>query len=139
MPLQEIKTGAGWGTGKALVEVFKAIAANFGILAAVAPNVRSSAAANVALALGDNLLRATKADGAQTVTVPTNATAAFPIGARIRVQATTAQVVTIAPAGGVTINRIATKSLAIAGQHGVATLEKIATNEWVASGDLAAA
>lgn len=130
--------GSGWGTGRALVKTLQAIAANFLALKGLVPAVRTSTAANYALQLGDNLVRANKGDGAQTVTVPTNATAAFAIGHRVRVVANQAQTVTIAAAGGVTIRKLATKSLAIIGQYGVVTLEKVAADEWVASGDFAA-
>jgi voltage-gated potassium channel Kch len=139
MAWTDVDSKAGWGTGRALVNALAAIATNFGILKAVAPNVRSSAAANYTLQLDDEIVRATKADGAQTITIPTNAAVAFPVGKRIRIHATTAQVVTIAPAGTVTANQIATKTLAIDGQYGVATLEKVAANEWLVSGDLEAA
>lgn len=131
-------SGAGYHPGRRLANVLKTIAAN---LAKLEPSagVKSSAAANYSLVLADRYVRGTKADAAQTVTVPTNATVAFEIGTVIRVEATTAQVLTIAAAGGVTIRQLAAKTLAIAGQYGVATLVKVAANEWTVSGDLAAA
>lgn len=132
----DLKGAAGWGAGRALQAALVKVAQNMGFLK---PMVRSSAAANYTLALDDRHVRATKADGAQTVTVPTNATVAFDIGTRIRIEAATAQTVTIAPVSGtVTIRKLATKSLAIVGQYGVVTLEKVAVNEWVATGDFAA-
>lgn len=131
-------SGAGYHPGRRLANVLKTIAANFAKLEPSA-GVKSSAAANYALVLTDRHVRATKADGAQTITVPTNATVAFEVGTRVRIEATTAQVVTIAAAGGVTIRKLATKGLTVVGQYGVVTLEKVAANEWIASGDLGAA
>ncbi|MGV6875957.1 hypothetical protein ACUSIJ_25135 [Pseudochelatococcus sp. B33] len=72
---------------------------------------------------------------ANTVTVPANATVAFPIGTRIDVfQVGTGQT-TIAAASGVTI-RSADSKLAIAKQYGGASLYKRATNEWLLIGGL---
>jgi len=71
-----------------------------------------------------------------TVTVPTNTSAALPLGARVALfQAGTGQV-TIQPAGGVTL--YATPGLKIADQYGGAELVKLATNTWAVVGRLAA-
>lgn len=61
-----------------------------------------------------------------TVTVPDNATVAFPVGTIIGVYAHGAGGVTIAAAGGVTIQNLAAVS-----QYGEASLRKRATDEWV--------
>lgn len=74
---------------------------------------------------------------ANTLTVPTNATAAFPIGTRIRIIQTGAGKTTIAAAGGVTINSTA-GNLSIAAQWSEATLFKRATDTWVLTGSLIA-
>jgi hypothetical protein len=76
---------------------------------------------------------AVNAAGATTVTIPTNATQAFAVGTRIRVMQLGAGVVTIAAAGGVTVRRAG----ALTKQYGVVDVTKIATNEWVCSGDIA--
>ncbi len=71
-----------------------------------------------------------------TVTIPLNATIAFKIGAVIFLTQLGAGVVTVAVAGGGTLRSLAAK-VAISGQYGVARLEKIATDVWLLSGDLA--
>jgi hypothetical protein len=71
-----------------------------------------------------------------TLTIPTNATVAFPTGTQILLYQGGAGQVTIGGAG-VTIRSQGTK-LKIAGQYGVAGLLKLATDEWVAFGNLTA-
>jgi hypothetical protein len=70
-----------------------------------------------------------------TLTVPTNASAAFPIGSTVTLLQTGAGQVTIGGAG-VTIN--ATPGLKLRTQWSSATLLKRNTDTWVAFGDLAA-
>lgn len=69
------------------------------------------------------------------VTVPTNAAQAIPIGSLIEITQMGAGQVSIAPAGGVTINSRGAL-LDIAGQYGVASLRKSGTNTWILAGDL---
>jgi hypothetical protein len=93
--------------------------------------------ANYTLVLGD----ATKAiemnvASANTLTIPTNASAAFPVGTQIIVIQTGAGETTLTPAGGVTVNSKADK-LKLGGQWAGVTLIKRATDTWVAVGDLA--
>lgn len=71
-----------------------------------------------------------------TLTVPTNATAAFPIGTSIIIVQTGAGQVTVAGAGGVTVN--ATPGLKLFAQWSVAVLVKRATDTWLLAGDLSA-
>ena len=71
-----------------------------------------------------------------TLTIPTNATTAFPVGTQILLYQGGAGQVTIGGAG-VTIRSEGAK-LKITGQYGVAGLLKLATDEWVAFGNLAA-
>jgi hypothetical protein len=71
---------------------------------------------------------------AQTVTVPTNATAAFVIGTQIDLVQMGAGSLTLAAAGGVTVN--ATPSLDFRAQYSAASLIKTATNSWILIGDL---
>jgi hypothetical protein len=75
--------------------------------------------------------------GAIVLTVPLNATVAYGIGTQINIMQLGAGQVTITPTGGVTINSSGTK-LKTYGQYAVATLIKIATDTWVAVGNLAA-
>jgi hypothetical protein len=71
-----------------------------------------------------------------TLTVPTNATVAWPVGTSIDVLRVGAGAVDVAAAGGVTIN--ATPGLKLRAQWSSATLIKRATDTWVLVGDLSA-
>ena len=73
---------------------------------------------------------------ATTLTVPTNATIAYPVGTSIDVLRVGAGAVDVAAAGGVTIN--ATPGLKLRAQWSSATLIKRATDTWVLVGDLSA-
>lgn len=73
---------------------------------------------------------------ANTVTVPPNSSAAFPVGARIDVFQTGTGQTTIVAGSGVTI-RSADNKLALAKQYAGASLYKRATNEWILVGALA--
>lgn len=132
---QTIDSRSGFNAGQGLVSTLKKIAVNFGLLE---PAVTTSGAADYIPAINDRIILRSRAT-AQTLTIPANATVAHPIGSKIDVHQTGAGALTIVAAGGVTIRTPAGKSLALAGEYSVATLEKIGTNEWVASGDLAAA
>jgi hypothetical protein len=70
-----------------------------------------------------------------TLTVPTNATVAFPANTRIDILQSGAGQVTIAAAGGVTINSKGSK-LKISEQWAAATLVQRSANSWVLIGDL---
>jgi hypothetical protein len=72
-----------------------------------------------------------------TLTIPTNATVAFDVGTVVNVVQLGAGQVTIAGAGGVTVNSEGSK-LKLKGQYAVASLLKTATNTWVALGNLSA-
>lgn len=72
---------------------------------------------------------------ANTLTVPNNSTAAFPVASVIEVVQYGAGATTIAAAGGVTI-RSAGGVLGLRAQYSGATLYKRATNEWVLVGDI---
>jgi len=72
-----------------------------------------------------------------TLTVPTNASVAFPVGTQILLYQGDAGQVTIAGDSGVDVRSEGAK-LKIVGQYGVAGLLKLATNEWVAFGNLEA-
>ena len=71
---------------------------------------------------------------ANTVTIPTDASVAFPVGTEILVFQVGAGQVTIAGAGGVTVR--GTPGLKIAAQYGGATLIKRAANDWIVMGNL---
>jgi hypothetical protein len=91
-------------------------------------NVNTQSGTSFTLALtdsGDTILASNA--GAITVTVPLNATVAFPVGTRIEIEQTGAGIVTVAPAGGVTLNG---PSLSTTAQFGKLLLLKTATNTW---------
>jgi hypothetical protein len=98
------------------------------------PNTQTG---NYTLALADagKTVEANSAS-AIVVTVPTNASVAFPIGTIIEVSRLGAGTVTLAAAGGVTI-RSRGSLLAVGNQYGTVSLRKRATDEWVLVGDLA--
>ena len=72
--------------------------------------------------------------GAFTLTVPPNASVAFPTGTQIVVRNTGAGQVTVAQGSGVTINT--SQTLLLRAQHSSATLVKVATDTWDIAGDL---
>jgi hypothetical protein len=74
---------------------------------------------------------------AQTLTIPTNASVAFPVGTKIDVLQTGAGETTIAGAGGVTINSEGSR-FKLNAQWAAATLVKRGTDTWVAIGSLKA-
>lgn len=71
---------------------------------------------------------------ANTLTVPANASVAFPTGSQVHFVQTGAGQTTLTPDAGVTIN--GTPGLKLRTQWSSATLIKRATNTWVAFGDL---
>ncbi len=73
---------------------------------------------------------------AQTLTVPVNASVAFPVGTQILVRQKGAGQVTIAGAAGVTLVA-ADNALKTRVQHSTAGLIKVATDTWVVFGDTA--
>ena len=72
---------------------------------------------------------------ANTLTVPTNAAVAFPVGSTVTVIQGGAGITTLAGAGGVTVNSF--NGLDLSGQWAAATLIKTGTDTWVAVGNLA--
>ena len=88
-----------------------------------------------ALTERDSLIEVAKAT-ATTITIPTNAAVAYPVGTSIDILQTAAGQVTIAGDTGVTVN--STPGLKLRTQWSTATLFKRATNTWVVYGDLTA-
>ena len=72
-----------------------------------------------------------------TLTVPENSSVAFPVGTQILLYQGGAGQVTLSPAGSVVIRSSGSK-LKTFGQYAVGGLLKLATDEWVAFGNLAA-
>lgn len=77
---------------------------------------------------------------ANTLTIPANATTAFPIGTKMEVWALGAGTTTIAGATGVTLQgnggSVSAGSCDIQTRYGGASLTKIATNTWMVGGDI---
>jgi hypothetical protein len=88
-----------------------------------------------ALTERDNLIEVSSSS-ATTLTIPTNATLALPVGTSIDILQTNTGQVTIAGAAGVTVN--GTPGLKLRTQWSSATLLKRATDTWVVMGDLSA-
>jgi hypothetical protein len=72
-----------------------------------------------------------------TVTVPSNASVAFPIGAAVELEQRGTGQVTVLGDAGVTVNKPAARTAATAGQYSVVRLRKTGTNTWTLSGDMA--
>lgn len=72
-----------------------------------------------------------------TLTIPPNGTVAYGIGTQINIMQLGAGQVTITPGAGVTI-RSAGSKLKTSAQYAVATCVKIASDTWVAVGNLSA-
>jgi hypothetical protein len=69
-----------------------------------------------------------------TLSIPLNSTAAFPVGTQINILQAGAGQTTITPVSGVEV--FGTPGLKLRGQWSAATLVKRNTNSWVAIGDL---
>ncbi|MNK33282.1 hypothetical protein D3C87_517620 [compost metagenome] len=94
----------------------------------------NTTAQTLALVDAEKYLRFTNA-AAKTLTVPTNATVAFPIGTTISGISTGAGQLTIAAAGGVTVNT--PETLRLRPKAFVSfVLTKVATDTWDLAGDL---
>lgn len=114
--------------------------ADRGVTAAKLDSVMTidSKTANYTLVLGDRgkVIEVNSAS-ALTITVPTNATAAFATGATVAVTRRGAGEVTIAGSSGVTL-RSDSSRLRIGKQYAAVVLIKIGTDEWMVLGNLKA-
>jgi hypothetical protein len=102
-----------------------------------APFITNAQVASYTLVLADagKLVEMSNAS-ANNLTVPLNATVAYPVGAQINILQTGAGQTTVVATGGVTIN--ATPGLKLRAQWSSATLIKRATDTWVLVGDISA-
>jgi len=73
---------------------------------------------------------------ANTLTIPTNASVAFPIGTVILIYMLGAGTTTITGDTGVTVNGVSAGGADIQNQYGAATVVKYATDSWLISGDI---
>lgn len=98
---------------------------------------RTITSANATLAIGDaqsGIIM--NSPNAQSVTIPTNATVAFPVGSNIIIISNGIGIITVVGAGGVTLNYRAGLSAALKGQYSAATVIKTATDTWLLMGDI---
>lgn len=107
----------------------------FSTVAGVSINAQSGTTYTLVLGDANGVVELTNG-AAITLTVPTNASAAFPVGTAIELHQGGAGVVTVTPAGGVTL--VSRGSLFdLAGQEAVAGIRKVATDKWRLTGDIA--
>jgi hypothetical protein len=88
------------------------------------------------LADQSRFLQLSNGSTAGTITIPTNASIGFVVGTQIQIVQTGTGQITITPKSGVTVN--GTPGLKLRGQWSSATLIKVATDSWIAIGDLSA-
>jgi hypothetical protein len=101
-------------------------------------NVQNDATTARTLGLADiNAHLVFSSASAVTVTVPLNASVAFPIGSTIDLEQTGSGVVSVAGEAGVTVNKPAGRTAATLGQYAVIRLRKVALNTWTLFGELA--
>lgn len=101
-------------------------------------NVQADATTARTLGMADiNAHLVFSSSSAVTVTVPANATTAFPVGATIDIEQNGTGQVSISGAAGVTVNKPAARTAATAARYSVVRLRKVATNTWTLFGDLA--
>jgi hypothetical protein len=94
--------------------------------------------ASYTLVIGDEgKLVETNVASANNLTVPPNSSVAFPVGTQVLVSQYGAGQTTIVAGAGVTLRSSGTK-IKLSAQYAIATLIKIATDEWMLSGDLTA-
>lgn len=87
-----------------------------------------SVSANKILALTDEYTYQ-RVTAAATITIPTNASVAFPVGAEIDFFQAGSGAITFSPSSGVTVNSFE-DTLVTDGKGAAATLKKVAANEW---------
>ena len=97
-------------------------------------NAQTGTTYTFVLSDGDDYVTLTNA-AAITVTVPPNSSVAYPIGTTIDCEQSGAGTVTFAEGSGVTINSLGSDKVS-AGQYGVFTLIKKATDTWTLTGTL---
>lgn len=132
--LETLSSKAGQYSGRGLIAAFKLIARNF---AKLEPGITDSGAADYVLGVGDKAVSRSRAT-AQTLTLPSNATAAIPIGTRIPIAVTGAGTLTVQAGANATMAKLAAKG-ATCLTGGTVWALKTGTNAWYVSGDLAAA
>lgn len=100
--------------------------------ATITANTQTGTTYTLVLADGGKTVEMNNA-ASNTLTIPTNATVAFPVGTIIEVFQLGAGQTTVAAVGGVTLR--APDGAKVAKQYGSASLRKRATDEWVLAGN----
>jgi hypothetical protein len=122
------------GSGTALtVDSTGALA--WGGPATLTANAQTGTSYTLVLADAGKLVTVSNA-ATHTLTVPTNASVAFPVGTVVNVARIGAGAVNLAAAGGVTVNSPGAV-LGLRAQYSQATLVKTATDTWLLGGDIA--
>ena len=99
-------------------------------------NIKPSTGTAYAPTTADESMMVTLSNAAAiTVTMPSNATQAFPIGAEVGFMWLGVGQPTFVAGSGATVN--ATPGLKLRARYSVATAKKVATNDWVIFGDMA--
>jgi len=129
--------GGTWGSITGTLSAQTDLQAALDAKANKALTIRTYVGTTDALVIGDagNMVRGNNAAG-NVITVPLNATVAFPIGSQVLVSQYGAGQTSFTPEGGVTINS-GGAALKIAIRYGCAVLTKTDTNEWNLEGNLA--
>ena len=136
LPLRTTAAERATPVGTALRSYTPADVAEIGSGAARTPNTRSTTSYPLALTDNNRVVETTNGS-AVTITVPANASVAFPIGARIELAQVGAGQITASPAGGVTLRTPAGHAAKTRTQYSIIALTKRGTDEWIVSGDLA--
>lgn len=98
-------------------------------------NVQTGTAYTLQLSDRDQIVQTNSGSGV-TLTVPPEASVAFPIGSIVGLYQYGAGTLTVAGGSGVTVRSLG-GNLALSGQYAEASLRKIAANEWQLTGALA--
>lgn len=104
---------------------------------AVAINAQTGTGYTLALTDAGDIVTMDNA-GANTLTIPANASVAFPVGTVVVALQKGAGATSITGASGVTVNGVSAGSGDMSAQFGSATLLKVATDTWIASGAIGA-
>jgi hypothetical protein len=96
--------------------------------------IRTETASHVLELVDSNSLIRMNVGAANTVTVPLNASVAFPIGTQVHVTQTGAGTTSFLAAGGVTLDT--PETLNLRKQDSTASIVKVATDQWLVLGDL---
>lgn len=101
-------------------------------------DINAQTSTTYTLVLGDAGKLVTLTNGsAITLTVPTNASVAFPVGTVVALAQLGAGLVSVAGDTGVTINGVTPGDEDLVGQWATASLTKLATDTWLLSGGIA--